>query len=44
MSTFWKNKNVSITGGNGFLGKHLTKALEIKKPKVYRLLNIKNMI
>jgi GDP-L-fucose synthase len=33
MSTFWNDKNVSITGGNGFLGKHLTSALTKKKPK-----------
>lgn len=33
MSSFWKDKNVSITGGNGFLGKHLTNALKKKDPK-----------
>jgi GDP-L-fucose synthase len=28
MSNFWKNKTVTVTGGNGFLGKHLIKKLK----------------
>ena len=33
MSTYWENKNVSVTGGKGFLGIHLIKLLAKKKPK-----------
>ena len=33
MSSYWENKNVSITGGKGFLGKHLINLLTKKKPK-----------
>lgn len=42
MSTFWKNKNVSITGGNGFLGKHLNKALQLKNPKKISIVDHKD--
>ena len=33
MSTFWEKKQVSITGGEGFLGGHLLKQLKRKNPK-----------
>ena len=42
MSSFWKNKNVSITGGNGFLGKHLNKALQLKNPKKISIVDHKD--
>lgn len=33
MTSFWKNKRVSITGGEGFLGSHLVNNLKQKNPK-----------
>ena len=49
-----KNKNIIITGGNGFLGTQITNALlneeanvyiiDIKKPKKKHLQNILNLI
>tara|TARA_B100000767_G_C19774595_1_gene541845 strand:- start:1565 stop:2509 length:945 start_codon:yes stop_codon:yes gene_type:complete len=33
MSTFWEKKQVSITGGEGFLGSHLLNQLKRKNPK-----------
>ena len=42
MSDFWKNKNVSVTGGKGFLGKHLIKLLAKKKPKKISIVDHKD--
>ena len=36
-----KNKNVIITGGNGFLGSQISEALINEKAKVY-IIDIKN--
>ena len=42
MSDFWKNKNVSVTGGNGFLGKHLIRLLSQKNPKKISIVDHKD--
>ena len=34
MNNFLKNKNISVTGGEGFLGGHLIRLLEKKNPKM----------
>ena len=33
MTNFWKNKRISVTGGEGFLGGHLIRLLNKKNPK-----------
>jgi GDP-L-fucose synthase len=33
--TFWKNRRVMVTGGNGFLGKHLTRKLHERGAEVF---------
>ena len=33
MTSFWKNKRISVTGGEGFLGGHLVNNLKQKNPK-----------
>ncbi len=33
MTNFWQNKTILVTGGSGFLGSHLVKLIETKKPK-----------
>ena len=42
MSTYWENKNVSITGGKGFLGRHLVKLLATKQPKKISIVDHKD--
>ena len=42
MSDFWKNKNVSVTGGNGFLGKHSIRLLSQKNPKKISIVDHKD--
>lgn len=32
-TNFWKDKRVVITGGNGFLGRHLVEKIKVKNPK-----------
>ncbi len=39
-SNFWKNKKVLVTGGTGFLGKHLTDAL-LRGGAVLRILDLR---
>ncbi|MDP2939851.1 MAG: NAD(P)-dependent oxidoreductase [Candidatus Omnitrophota bacterium] len=40
---FWKNKKVLITGGTGFLGKHLADAL-LKKDAILRILDFRKPV
>ena len=52
MKDFWTNKNVLVTGGNGFLGKHVVSQLEdngckdifIPTSKEYDLVKMENVI
>lgn len=37
VKNFWKDKRVLITGGKGFLGKHLIEKLKVRKPRLIRV-------
>lgn len=39
---YFKDKTVVVTGGTGFLGRHLTKALKNKNPKIVKSLGSKD--
>ena len=44
MKNFFNNKNISITGGQGFLGQYVKMILEEKNCKKISMLNVKNII
>lgn len=41
-NNFWSEKRVVITGGDGFLGRHLVKEIELKNPKIIFIPKIKD--